>query len=156
MARQVKPRSNPRLAEQVIPIDAAGETHQGVSPMQNALAIMLQTIPHKARQPVYVDNASIWHHMSDALHQSLYRVLTLLIAILPGILAFIVALAVFALGGIVLSALLRRVLAAARFDDRFAHGHGNVDWAPSSSVSELIARASFWGCVLLGLIIGVS
>jgi hypothetical protein len=27
-------------------------------------------------QPMYADNASIWHHMSDALHQSLYRVLS--------------------------------------------------------------------------------
>ena len=43
-------------------------------------------------QPPNADNASILHHMSDALHQSLYRVLSLLIAILPGILAFFVAL----------------------------------------------------------------
>ena len=31
----------------------------------------------------YGEDASIWHHMSEALHQSLYRVLTLLIAVLP-------------------------------------------------------------------------
>jgi len=51
--------------------------------MQKVLAIMLQTIPDKMTQVAYTDNASIWHHMSDALHESLYRVLTLLIAILP-------------------------------------------------------------------------
>jgi hypothetical protein len=124
--------------------------------MQSAFAMILQPGPNQISQPLYADNASIWHHISGALQQSLYRVLTLLIAILPGILAFIVALVFFVLIGMALSALLRRLLAAARFDDRFSHGHGNVDWAPSSSVSKMIARASFWACVLLGLIIGVS
>ena len=124
--------------------------------MLNILATMLQPDPYQNSQPLYADNTSIWHHMSNALHQSLYRVLALLIAILPGILAFVVALAVFTLIGMALSALLRRVLAAAGFDDRVARGRGTVDWAPSTSPSELIARASFWACVFLGLIIGVS
>ena len=31
-----------------------------------------------------------------------------------------------------------------------------TDWTPSSSPTELVARFSFWACVLLGLIIGVS
>jgi hypothetical protein len=124
--------------------------------MQNALAIMLQTIPDKTRQPVYVDNASIWHHMSDALHESLYRVLTLLIAILPGILAFFVALTVFTLIGMAISALLRRVLTIAKFDDYLTRTRGNVDWTPATSPTAIIARAAFWGLVLVGLIIGVS
>jgi uncharacterized membrane protein len=55
-----------------------------------------------------------------------------------------------------LSALLRWVLSAVRFDEHLARGHGNVEWAPSTSPTALIGRASFWGCVLLGLIIGVS
>ena len=46
--------------------------------------------------------------MSDALHQSLYRVLSLLIAVLPGILAFFVSLAVFTVIGMVISAVLRQ------------------------------------------------
>ena len=45
--------------------------------------------------------------MSDALHESLDRVLSMLIAILPGILAFFAALLVFTLLGWALSALLR-------------------------------------------------
>jgi uncharacterized membrane protein len=83
-------------------------------------------------------------------------VLLLLVAILPGILAFSAALAVFTLIGMALSALLRRGLTVAKFDEHIAHGRGNVDWAPSTSPTALIARVSFWGCVLLGLIIGVS
>ncbi len=124
--------------------------------MQNVLATMFQPDPYQASQPLFADNTSIWHHMSEALHQSLYRVLSLLIAILPGILAFIVALVVLTLIGMALSALLRRGLSAAKFDEHLARGRGNADWAPSTSPTALIARASFWACVLLGLIIGVS
>jgi hypothetical protein len=124
--------------------------------MQIILATMLQPDPNLAAQPLYADNASVWHHMSDALHQSVYRVLSMLIAILPGILALIVAVVVLTLIGMALSALLRRGLTAARFDERFAQGRGSNDWAPSTSPTALMARASFWGCVLLGLIIGVS
>ncbi|MGA2218335.1 MAG: hypothetical protein ABSG51_09640 [Terracidiphilus sp.] len=124
--------------------------------MQNALAIMLQTIPDKTMQPVYADNASIWQHMSDALHVSFYRVLTLLIAILPGILAFFVALTIFALIGMAVSALLRRVLSLAKFDSYLTRIRATADWAPTTPPTEIIARASFWAFVLLGLIIGVS
>ena len=124
--------------------------------MQHVFAMMLQPDPYQSVPPLYADNATIWHHMSGALHQSLYRVVTLLIAFLPGIIAFIVALALSTLIGMAFSALLRRGLVAARFDDRFARNHGSVDWAPSGSLSELIARTAFWACILVGLIIGVS
>jgi uncharacterized membrane protein len=117
---------------------------------------MLQTSVNQTSQPVPADNASIWHHMADALQQSFDRILSLLIAILPGILAFLVSLAVFSLIGFALSALLRRGLTAARLDEHLARGRGNSDWAPSTSPTALIARLSFWACVLLGLIIGVS
>src|ERR1700678_1027266 len=124
--------------------------------MRYILATVLQTIPDQTTQPVYVDNSSIWHHMSDALHQSLYRVLSLFIAILPGILAFFVALAVFTLIGMAISALLRRGLTIAKFDDYLPRTRGNADWTPATSPTAIIARASFWVFVLLGLIIGVS
>jgi hypothetical protein len=130
--------------------------------MQNMLATMLQNVvdqnpePVYAGKPVYGDNGSIWHHMSQALHQSLDRVLSLLIAILPGILAFFLALAVFTLIGMAISAILRRGLAWVKFDDYLTRTRGNPDWTPSSSPSAIIARGSFWACVLMGLIIGVS
>ena len=74
---------------------------------------------HTPAIPVY-DDGSIWQHMSDALHQSLYRVLTLLIAVLPGILAFFVALLVFTASGAGISWILRRCLTWLKFDTRFA------------------------------------
>jgi hypothetical protein len=124
--------------------------------MQTIPVVLSQPNPLQAMQTQYVDNATIWRHMSDALHQSLYRVLSLLIAILPGILAFFVALVVFCLVGWVLSAILRRVLTAARFDERIARDRPDSGWAPSTSPTTLVGRMAFWGCVLLGLLIGVS
>ncbi|MGB7267872.1 MAG: hypothetical protein WBC92_20305 [Terracidiphilus sp.] len=116
---------------------------------------MQQATPGITASPMYGEDVSIWHHMSEALHQSLYRVLTLLIAVLPGILAFFVALLVFASAGMMLSWILRRCLTWAKFDARVARKSG-ADWAPANSPTEIVARASFWICVLLGLIIGVS
>ena len=80
----------------------------------------------------------------------------MLIAILPGILAFIVALLVFTLLGWMLSALLRWALTAAKFDERIAHNRADPGWAPSTSPTTLVRRTAFWGCLLLGLLIGVS
>jgi hypothetical protein len=119
-------------------------------------AAMLQRTPIQAPPPLALDNATIWRDISDALHQSLYRVLSLLIAILPGILAFFVAFAVFTLIGIALSALLKFALGVAKFDDRIARTRGRADWTPVTAPNVLVTRVAFWGCVLLGLIIGVS
>ncbi len=124
--------------------------------MQNTVDnTMQQAAGNSAITPIYSDNVSIWHHMSEALHQSLYRVLTLLIAVLPGILAFFVALLVFAAAGMLVSMVLRRCLTWAKFDLRVAQKNG-TDWAPASSPTEIAARASFWICIVLGLVIGVS
>jgi hypothetical protein len=124
------------------------------------LASILQPDPYQtaATSLPNPDNATIWHHMSDALHQSLYRVLSLLIAILPGILAFFVALVALTAIGMLLSALLRRGLTAARFDERLARNSssGVADWTPSSSPTALIARGAFWASIIVGLLIGVS
>jgi hypothetical protein len=124
--------------------------------MRYLLATMMQTDTYTNAQQALTDNGSMWHHMSDALFQSIYRVLSLLIAILPGILAFFIALGLFALVGMAISALLRRILTWGKFDDRLARERGETAWAPTSSPTALVARISFWACVLLGLVIGVS
>lgn len=124
--------------------------------MRITYAAKFQLVASQTSAPDLWDGAPIWHHMSDALHQSLVRVLSLLIAILPGILAFFVALSVFTVAGIALSAIVRRGLAWAKFDDHVTRHRGPGDWTPSSSPTTLLGRAAFWGCVLLGLLIGVS
>jgi hypothetical protein len=122
--------------------------------MQNlAASVVLQT-QNAPVLPVYSDG-SMWQHMSDALHQSFMSVLMLLIAVLPGILAFVVALLVFTAGGAAISWMVRRCLTWVKFDQRLAQKSG-TDWTPTSSPSEIAARFTFWACVLLGLVIGVS
>jgi hypothetical protein len=123
--------------------------------MQNQINNSMQQAAGNAVAQVYNENVSITHHMSEALHESIYRVLTLLIAVLPGILAFFVAILVFAAAGLLISWVLRRCLTWAKFDLRIARKSG-ADWAPTSSPTDIIARASFWVCILLGLVIGVS
>ncbi|HVZ84445.1 MAG TPA: hypothetical protein VG893_12295 [Terracidiphilus sp.] len=123
--------------------------------MLNTIALLLQT-QSAAPQPASADNTTILRHMSEALHQSFYRVLSLLIAVLPGLLAFFVALGLFTLIGMALSAVLRRGLRLVRFDDRLTRYRGAGDWTPASSPTAIAARVAFWGCVLLGLLIGVS
>src|SRR5580658_9928186 len=109
--------------------------------MFNILATMIQIQVPDSKQPLYADNATILHHMSDALHQSLYRVLSLLIAVLPGLLAFFVALAVFTVIGMLLSATMRRALSWVRFDDRLSHYRGTGgDWTPANSPTAIVAR----------------
>ncbi|UWZ85783.1 hypothetical protein [Occallatibacter riparius] len=108
----------------------------------------------EANPPLYSDNASVWHHITGSLQNSVYRVLGLLIAVLPGIVAFFLAVVIFTLLGMAISAVMRRLLVWVRFDERLTRNRS--DWTPSSSPTELFARASFWTCVLLGLLIGVS
>lgn len=124
--------------------------------MPRILAAIIQTAAPQSPQPLGVDNATLWRHMSDALHLSLARVLSLLIAMLPGIVAFFIALGIFTLIGVAFSALLRWVLRMAAFDDRIARYRGSADWTPMTSPTAITARTAFWGCVLIGLLIGIS
>ncbi len=134
--------------------------------MGHSLALLLQqklpqpdqSLQPVYQQPTYVDNSSVWSHMADALQQSVYRVVSLLVSILPGLLALFIALAVLTGIGILLSWGLRRLLTSLKFDDRFARSQttGVADWSPSHSPTALVGRVAFWGCVLLGLVIGVS
>jgi hypothetical protein len=120
------------------------------------MTLMFQPDPTN-QPPIYVPNPSIWQHMGDALHQSAVRVISLLISILPGVLALLLAVAVLTAVGMVLSLIVRRVLTTLRFDDRVSSNQasGIADWSPSHSPTLLAARTTFWACVLLGLIIGV-
>ena len=124
--------------------------------MPTILASLVQLSQTQAPAPPAFDDGSLWHNMSQALHQSLARVLSLLIAVLPGILAFFVALAIFAIIGVVFSWILRRALMLAKFNDRVARYRGSADWTPMNTPAEIAGRVAFWGCVLIGLIIGVA
>jgi hypothetical protein len=121
--------------------------------------LTLQPDPYStySTQPLTPENTGILHHMSLALEQSVNRVLALLVSILPGVLAFILAVALLTALGFFLSFVVRKVLAALKFDDRIASDRTNgiADWSPGHSPTALAGRVTFWGCVLLGLIVGV-
>lgn len=112
--------------------------------------------PPDATQAVVPQN--LWHHMGDALHASLYRVASLLISVLPGMLAFFVALGLLAGLGFLLSWILRRILTAMQFDERITRNETTnvADWSPAHSPTLLAGRVVFWGFVILGLMVGIS
>ena len=58
--------------------------------------------------------------------------------------------------GVLLSFLLRKALTAARFDERLQNRATSIaDWSPQHSPTALVGRIAFWGCVVLGLVIGI-
>ena len=93
-----------------------------------------------------------------ALRESMHRVLVKLVSFLPGLLALLVAVVVLTAIGALLALILRRILIAAKFDERFARTQtANVaDWSPNHSPTALVARTAFWACFVLGCIIGIS
>ena len=100
--------------------------------------------------------------IESALRQSLHRIVLVLASFLPGILAFLAALIIFALIGWALSALIRQLLTAVRFDERLSsrETHGSpaiiADWSSSNSPTLLASRITFWICFLAGIAIGIS
>ncbi len=122
------------------------------------MRIFSQPDPYQSDPSTYSGNPSALHHMAEALRQSVDRVTSLLIGILPGLVVFILALAVMTGIGMLLSAGLRRMLKGLRFDERVSRHEvkGIADWSPQQSPTALVGRIAFWTCVLLGLLVGVS
>lgn len=100
----------------------------------------------------------MWQQVELALNQSTHRVMVKLASFLPALLALLVAILVLTLIGAGVAALLRRILTAARFDERLAHNsiHAVSDWVPSHSPTRLVTRIVFWALVVIGFFIGIS
>ncbi len=100
----------------------------------------------------------MWQQIELALNQSAHRVLVKLAVFLPGLLALLVAIVVFTLIGAGIAAILNRALTALRFDERLSRNPvlSSSGWIPSHSPTLLLARISFWACVVTGCFIGVS
>ncbi len=120
------------------------------------LAMMMQQGQVNPLSPAYNESVSIWRQVSGALHLSMYRVLSLLVAVLPGILACLVALLVFTLIGAAVSAFLRWLLRVIKFDERVTRTGTGSNWTPSTTPTALTARITFWAFVVLGVLIGIS
>ncbi|MCL2660462.1 MAG: hypothetical protein FWD64_08105 [Acidobacteriaceae bacterium] len=92
-----------------------------------------------------------------ALSESEHRALVTLVALLPGIVALLVAVVVVTLLGAGLATLMRRLLTRLRFDERLSHTTvvPLSDWSPSHSPTLLVTRGVFLTCAILGFIIGI-
>lgn len=97
-----------------------------------------------------------------ALRQSMHRVLVVLVSFLPGLLAFLVAVILFAVLGAIVAWVIRRILTMMRFDERLSRGTGSAtpaslfEWTSNQPPSRLAARAIFWLCTLVGVAVGIS
>ncbi len=96
--------------------------------------------------------------IESALHASVTRALTTLATLLPAFSAFVLAVLIGALVGALLAFALRRILSALRLDERMhaSSEPGVLAWSSIRSPSLLISRLAFWGCVVVGTVIGVS
>jgi len=96
--------------------------------------------------------------VGSALTESMHRVLVKLVSFLPGLLALLIAVVVLTALGALIALAVRRILVAARFDERFGRTQSATvaDIAPAHSPTLLISRVTFWACVVLGVIIGIS
>jgi len=99
----------------------------------------------------------MWQQVEDSLRESMDRVFTKIATLLPGILAFVLVLLIFLLIAWMAAALLRRVLTAAKFDERMSSGAGTLaEWTPLHTPTILAARIVFWSFFMIGVLVGVS
>jgi hypothetical protein len=99
----------------------------------------------------------MWNQATQSLQDSMGRAITKIATLLPGILAFVLAVVLFSGIAWVLALLLRRLLGAVKFDERIGKGAGTFsEWAPSSTPSSLVIRTVFWGCVVVGVLVGLT
>lgn len=100
----------------------------------------------------------MWNQIVQALQDSMERVMTQIARLLPGILAFIVALVIFLVLGWLFAALARWALGAMKFDERVGRGaSGSIaELSPQHTPTVLVARLVFWCFVVLGVLVGLS
>jgi len=99
----------------------------------------------------------MWNHVEQALHDSMARVATKVAQMLPGVLAFIVALLIFFILAWIFAALVRWILGAIRFDERVGRGSGSfAELSPAHTPTILAGRVVFWAFVVVGVVVGLS
>ncbi len=95
-----------------------------------------------------------WDQILEALRESTQRVLVQITQLLPGVLALILVVALFWGLAALCAWAARRIMVAARADERINRGMG--EWASSQSPSEVVSRVVFWVLMVVGVLFGVS
>jgi hypothetical protein len=99
----------------------------------------------------------MWDQIEQSLRLSMDRVITKIAMLLPGLLAFVVAVVIFTAIGWLLALLVRRVLGAVKFDERLRDRTNAIaEWSSSQTPSLVMTRMVYWVCVFAGVIIGLS
>jgi mechanosensitive ion channel-like protein len=99
----------------------------------------------------------MWNQVGGTLSNSMAQAMGRFASLLPGILAFLVAVVLFSLIGWVLAWAVRRILIALRFDERMGRGTEAVtEWSPRQTPAGLAARLVFWLFVVIGIAVGVD
>ena len=90
----------------------------------------------------------------QSLEASVGRVITKIVTLLPGIVAFVLVLVIFTAIAAGLAWVAQRILSAVRFDARFEQNENLAEW--TQSPSRFVSRIVFWGIFLFGLLEGIS
>jgi len=99
----------------------------------------------------------MWDQATQSLRDSMVRAVTKIATLLPGLLAFVLAVILFTGIAWLLSFLVKRILAAIKFDERMGKGSSSIsEWAPASTPSSLVVRTVFWGCFVVGVLVGLT
>lgn len=99
----------------------------------------------------------MWDQATQSLRDSMVRAITKIATLLPGLLAFVLAVILFTGIAWLLSFLVKRILAAIKFDERMGKGSSGIsEWAPASTPSSLVVRTVFWGCFVVGVLVGLT
>ena len=99
----------------------------------------------------------MWDQATQSLRDSMVRAVTKIATLLPGLLAFVLAVILFTGIAWLLSFLVKRILAAIKFDERMGKGSSGIsEWAPASTPSSLVVRTVFWGCFVVGVLVGLT
>lgn len=99
----------------------------------------------------------MWSNIEQSLEESMERVVSRVATLLPAILAFVFAVLIFAAIGWLLSQLLRKMLVALKFDKRTGAGSSAItEWSPNYTPTALVTQTAFWGCVILGVLVGLT
>jgi hypothetical protein len=99
----------------------------------------------------------MWNQVGGTLSNSMAQAMGRFASLLPGILAFLVAVVLFSLIGWLLAWAVRRILIALHFDERFGRGTEAVtEWSPRQTPAGLAARLVFWVFVVIGIAVGAD
>src|ERR1700759_4824012 len=99
----------------------------------------------------------MWDQIEQSLRLSMERVITKIAMLLPGLLAFVLAVVIFAAIGWLVALLVQKMLGALKFDDRLRDRTNAIaEWSSSQTPSIVVTRIVYWGCVFVGVIIRFS